>query len=232
MIARRLYLIVFAVLISVGSAFGDITGSLLKDYGNLDTCNGCLFPTVQFGAQTIGQTVQSYALYAGTSTLPDTSGNWLTPIVFEQDTINASHFDVIGIGASANGFGLGLHSDVPFVLVAGTAQVQDANTFFGYLDGKLTPAGGGSFTVSKNEGTISTTYPGNSGPSAYFIGAVDSLAVNDTLTATTFVAVGQSSRTYALQVTTPEPTFFSLVGLELSGLAALAFVARRQRNRR
>jgi hypothetical protein len=231
MTGSRLYVLGFAILICAASACADITGSPLQDYGNLDTCNGCLFPTIQFGVQTAGQTVQSYSLYAGSVGLGDTSGNYLTPILFEQDTINPDEFSVLGIGASSTGFGLGLHINIPFVLIAGSAQVQDGNTFFGYLDGQVVAAGGGLFTVTPNPGTISTTFPGNSGPSQYYIGSVPALTVADTLTASTFASAGQDSRTYALQVTTPEPTFYSLIGLELSGLAAFVFAATRRRNR-
>jgi hypothetical protein len=187
---------------------------------------------VQFGAQNAGQFVLSYSLYAGSKGLGDTSGNYLTPILFEQSPSDVREFSVIGIGASATGFGLGTTLDVPFVLIAGSAQVLDSKTFFGYLDGKVTPAGGGSFAISPNAGTISTTYPGNNGLSQYFIPSVSSLTANDALTAITFGDVGQSSRTYALQVTTPEPGFFPVLGLELSGLAILAIVAARQRKHR
>ena len=78
---------------------------------------------------------------------------------------------------------------------------------------------------------FSTTYPGNGGPSQYYIGEVPSLGVVTPLTGVTFVSVGQSSRTYALEVTTPEPGFYGLLGLQLSGLVIVTVVSRRRKRR-
>jgi hypothetical protein len=228
MIAKgsRICATVFSGLICVGGALADISGSPLQNYGNLDTCVGCLFPAIQFGVQDAGQTVLSYAFYDG-QTLAST--NYITPILFEESSGNV--FTVIGIGASATGFTPNGINPEQFTLLAGSATVEDTNTFFGYLDGRLTYAGGGIYTVTGNAGTISTTYPGNGGPSQYFIGEVASLGVNTALTGNTFGSQGQSSRTYALQVTTPEPSFYGLLGLELSGLVIVTVVSRRRKRR-
>jgi len=226
MIAKgsKICAIVFSGLICVGSALADVSGSPLQNYGNLDTCVGCLFPAIQFGVQDVGQTVFSYAFYDGQTSA---SGNYLTPILFEESSGNL--FTVIGIGASATGFTPSAVNDESFTLRAGSATVEDTNTFFGYLDGQLTSAGNGIFTVTGNAGTISTTYPGNGGPVQYFISEVAQLGVDTTLTGITFGSQGQSSRTYALEVTTPEPGFYGLLGLELSGLVIVTVVSRRRK---
>jgi len=235
MITQKMYGMLFAGLICVGSAFGDVSGSPLKNYGNQDTCNGCMFPIIQFSAQNVGLNVASFSIYAGADVANANGDYWVTPLLLEQSSNSTSNFSIIGIGASDTNFNASeQNSDIPFSLVAGTAKVQDTNTFFGYIDGLIKPAQGGGYTVTPNPGTISTTYPGNGGPVQYFIGApINSLAINDAFTATAFTSpsVDQTSRTYALQVTTPEPDFYSVMGLGLSGLAALALIETRKRRR-
>ena len=211
-------------LIYIGSARADINGSPLVNYGSLDTCSGCLFPAIQFGVPETGLNVLSYSFFDGQTSASD---NYLTPILFEESS--GDLFTVIGIGASATGFTPDAINSESFTLLAGSATVADANTFFGYLDGQLISDGHGNYTVVRNAGTISATYPGNDGPSQYYIPPVSSLGVNTILSANTFGSVGQASRTYAIQVTTPEPGVYSLLGLELSGLVIVTVVSRRRK---
>src|ERR1035438_4705270 len=127
--SSRICAILFSGLICVGSALADVSGSPLVNYGNLDSCTGCLFPTIQFGAQDAGLNVLSYSFYDGQTSV----STYLTPILFEESGGNV--FTVIGIGASATGFTPDAINNESFTLLAGSAKVLDTNTFFGYLDG-------------------------------------------------------------------------------------------------
>jgi hypothetical protein len=223
MFSRGFCTILFCGLIFVGSAMANVYGPPVVNYGNLDTCAGCAFPLVQI---TAGQTVASYSFYDGQSAA---SSNYLTPLLFEETAPGT--FSMIGIGASSTGFTANAVNTETFTLAGGTATAG-ADTFFGYLDGQISGQTGTTFTFTGNAGTVSTTYPGNGGPDQYFLGnggsGPGSLTLGSSTAANSFVGVGQATRTYALDVTTtPEPGFYGLMALGLSGLGIV--VSRRRK---
>jgi PEP-CTERM motif-containing protein len=209
---RNLAVTVGFGLILSSSAWADISGSPLIDYGNVDTCPGCVFPIIQFTAHNAGQTVLSFSLFDENAP----NANLLTPLLFEQSTPGT--FTIIGIGQQESGFTHGQNLNIPFVLTSGTDVVQNANTFFGYVDGNVKGA--------TNAGTVSTTFPGNGGPVQYFHANYPLAVGGPPVTFDSFVGVGQVSRTYALDVTTtPEPGFYGFLTL---GLGALGYAIRRR----
>jgi len=197
-------------------SFADVLGSPLQDYGALDECVGCLFPVIQFTAANAGQLVTSFSFYAGTGNSAYSSDNAkvtsndLTPILFEETSVGV--FQILGIGQTVLGFTDGAVNKEPFVLASGSAKVQDANTFFGYVDGT---AGG-----TGNSGTVSMNYPDYTGPVLYFSQMTGALSAGEPIDMTPLADIGQGTRTYALQVTTPEPGFYGVFALCLTGLIA------------
>jgi len=194
-LATKLSLVVSAGLLSV-VARADVLGSNpYTQLPTLDTCSGCIFVYIQFGAANAGQDVESYQFYNGAGA---GTNNVLTPILFEKT--GAQDFSIIGIGASSTGFAAGYNS-VPFVLSQGSATVVDSNTFFGYVDGNA------SGTIT-NAGTITSNYPTGPGAPGYFHWPAGALSTGFSATFNTWADVGQNPRTYSLQVTTPEPSFY------------------------
>ena len=206
--------------------FADVSGSPLLDYGTLDHCTGCIFPIIQFTAANAGQSVKSYSFFAGTANLAESSydtsvtSNFLTPILFEETS--GSLFTILGIGAPSSGFVDLTINTRPFVLSAGSATVLDASTFFGYVDGKA--------SGSANTGTISMNYPSGTGPVKYFHDYVGALTVGQSITMTSLAGIGQGTRTYALQVTTPEPGFYGILAVFALCLTGLFATVGRRKN--
>ena len=190
--------------------------------GTLDSCLGCLFAYIQFPGSAAGQTVVSYQFYADATANPS---NYLTPVLLEQSPSNVRDFTILGIGTPSTGFTDGAINNEPFVLAAGSAQVADGRTFFGYIDGDVTSFTLG--TVVGNYGTIPSNYPTGPGVDGYFAGYPYSSDTQPPLSVTvgaSFVTseysdVGQNPRTYSLQVTTtPEPGLYGILALGISGL--------------
>ena len=210
---KRILAICAVLALGAIPALADVSGSPLVDYGNLDTCAGCVFPLIQFSGASAGQSVISYSFYAGTAGAASVTGNYLTPVLFEE--VSGPEFTIRGIGATATGFLNDAINTEPFVATSGSATVLDANTFFGYVDGNAA-------STVKNTGTVSMNYPKYVGPVLYFSEPV-ALAVGQTVNMSSLASVSQGSRTYALQVTTPEPGFYSIfavLALALTGLFA------------
>jgi hypothetical protein len=220
MILKRIITVCGVLALAAIPSFADVvSGSPLQDYGNLDGCQGCLFPIIEFGAPTFGQTVTSYSFYDGDGST--VSGNVITPILFEE-TSSPGTFTIRGIGYQATGFTDNAINVEPFVLASGQSTVLNGNTFFGFVDGSAN----GSTT---NSGTVSMNYPAGTGPVNYFSDSVGALAVGESVSFTSLEGIGQGSRTYALDVTTttPEPGFYGLLALGLSGLVTI--VSRRKK---
>lgn len=213
--------------LTVGSLHADIVGSNpYTALPMLDSCSGCVFAYVEFGAANAGQTVLSYQFYNGAGA---GTSNYLTPLLLEETSSTpgvsgSTTFDVLAIGAPSTGFAAGYNSE-SFTPVAGSATVLDSNTFFGYVDGNVA-------TGEANTGTITTNYPTGPGATTYYHAPVGTFGLGSITGFNAFTdepIPGQKDRTYSLQVTTtPEPGLYGLLGV---GLCAAAFVVRRRRIR-
>jgi hypothetical protein len=73
-------------------------------------------------------------------------------------------------------------------------------------------------------------YPAYIGPVLYYSGSVGPLTVGQTVDMTSLASIGQGSRTYALQVTTPEPGFYSIFAVLALALTGLFVAVRRRQN--
>ena len=222
---KRNLALCFGVVLSMTTMLrADIVGSNPQTaLPTLDTCSGCLFAYIQFGASNAGQAVLSYQFYNGAGA---GTTNELTPILFEKTGfVTDRTFEIRGIGNTSTGFAAG-YNTVPFVLAQGSATVLDANTFFGYVDGDASGKG--------NTGTIVSNYPTGPGATTYYhiaitggVSAGDS--IGDFHAFTDSPTPGQNARTYSLQVTTtPEPGFYGALALGLCGLV----VGLKRRSRR
>jgi len=214
-------LTVFGVLaLAAIPSFADVSGSPLLDYGVLDGCAGCIFPVIQFSAADVGQTVISYSFYAGSAGYSSVAGHGLTPILFEETGFQ--QFTIRGIGATDSGFQDNAVNTESFVLASGSATVLDGNTFFGYVDGTAGGVG--------NTGTISMSMGG--GPVQFFSWSIGSLSVGESIgmNSLTGYPYSQNTRTYALEVATPEPGFYGIFAIFMLGLTGLFAAMRRRQN--
>ncbi len=187
--------------------------------GGLDTCPGCIFPYIDFPSGAAGQSVTSYSFYVGTPSGNDpVIGNEITPLLFEE---SGSNFTIIGIGTTQTITAVDTTLTFPFGLVSGTATVVDGNTFFGYVDGN--PSG------ATNYGSISMNYPTGPGPGNNFSFPTGPITISETLPFLTYTGLGQNTRTYSLDVTTPEPGFYAVFGAFAAGLIGLLVATRRRK---
>ena len=205
-------------LLMTTALHANIYGSPPTQLPTLDTCSGCLFAYIQFPSTAAGQSILSYQFYNGAGA---GTSNYLTPILLEQTATRT--FKVLAVGESSTGFAAGTNS-VAFVLAAGTNQIEDANTFFGYVDGSVDSSG----NITPNTGTITSNYPTGPGSTSYFAGlysALPPLTVGQSInsfSAFTDNPPGQNNRTYSLQVTTtPEPGMYGALALGLSGVVVV-----------
>jgi hypothetical protein len=173
----------------------------------LDTCSGCSFAYIEFAAANAGQTVTSYSFFAGAGT----GSHRITPLLFESTGVDT--FQVIGIGATQSAITANAENTFSFSLQSGTATVVGANTWFGWIDGA--PSG------ATNAGTITASTSGGIGQ---YYAPAQSISLNGSMAFDTFAGVGQSNRTYSLDVNTasmiqaPEPSALLLLVTSLLGV--------------
>jgi len=214
-------------LILAFSVHADVLGSALiqRSYPGTDYCTGCLFAYAAVPGADVGQTLSSWAFYAAanpsdpTNGNPTGAGNMITPLLFQS--AGGDNLTVVGIGTTHARSGTPGVESYSFGLISGTATLA-AGDYIGWRDGG-TGAGQG------NNGTISLDLGGGPGlyysPSSLSYGGA--VALGNTFA---FTNNSTTARSYSVEfTTTPEPGFYGILALGLSGLV-LAVTNRRRRD--
>jgi hypothetical protein len=213
---RRGSLLFLCGLAFLANGYADVYGtpdSGLVQRTLTDFCTGCLLAYTEVPLSGTGQTLSSWSFYADQApSFPN--GDLITPVIYN------SSMKVIGIGTTDTVATNGQLYNFAFGLTSGT-NVLAAGDWLGWRDGGV-PAG------TENNGHISLSFDGSQGIYYYSCnaGCQDYGTLNLGDPGGSFSFTGP--RTYSVNfTTTPEPAFYGLLALGLSGLVTV--VSRRKK---